>query len=173
MARYDDCVIFSETMEFPSFRPIPWLAKLDDQPVFQCSYSIHWNMPFDPETQPKSAPGQRIVGHPPHMHKENEILFLLSGDPNDPYELGAEVELCFGPEMEKHVITRSACLRIPGGLPHGFYHVNSCTRPWLFIEVQEANPKTEKFLWDYLTPEELQSIPEAQMKNLWVDVGFD
>jgi 8-oxo-dGTP pyrophosphatase MutT (NUDIX family) len=88
-------------------------------------------------------------------------------------ELGAEVEMCFGPEMEKHILTRSCCLRIPGGLPHGFYHINSCTRPWLFIEVQEANPKTEKFLWEYLTPEELASIPEDRMKNLWVDVGFD
>ena len=26
---------------------------------------------------------------------------------------------------------------------------------------------------DHLTPEELASIPEDQMKNLWVDVGFD
>ena len=173
MGKYDDCIIASETMEYTDFRPIPWLAKLDDQPGFRCSYAIHWNLPFDADAAPKSAPGQRIVGHPPHMHKEHEIMFLLGSDPDDPSDLGAEVEICLGPEMEKHVITRSCCLRIPAGLPHGFYHINSCVRPWLFIEVQEANPKTEKFLWDYLTPEELASIPEDRMKNLWVDVGFD
>ena len=57
--------------------------------------------------------------------------------------------------------------------PHGFYHVNRCTRPWLFVEVQEANPKTEKFLWEYLTEAEKASIPAEQMRNLWLDVGFD
>lgn len=172
MGKYDGCVIFSDSMEYPTNRPIPWLAKLDGKPEFQCSYSIHWNMPFDAENQPKPAPGQRIVGHPPHMHKENEIIFLLGGDPENPYDLGAEVELCLGPEMEKHTITRSCCLHIPGGLPHGFYHINRCTRPWMFIEVQEANPKTEKFLWEYLTQEEINSIPEG-LRPLWVDVGYD
>ena len=144
MGKYDDCIIYSESMDFPKGRPLPWIAKLDDQPVFRCSYSIHWNMPFDETKEPKPAPGQRIVGHPPHMHKE----------------------------MEKHVIKRSCCLRIPGGTPHGFYHVNRCTRPWLFVEVQEANPKTEKFLWEYLTPEEKASIPDAVM-SFWQDVGYE
>ena len=35
MGKYDDCIIFSDSMEYPSFRPIPWLAKLDDEPVFR------------------------------------------------------------------------------------------------------------------------------------------
>ncbi len=173
MPKYDSCIVYPDEMEYPKHRPpVPWLAKLID-PNLGCCYSIHWNMPFDESEKPKAAPGQRYVGHPPHMHKENELLFLLSGDPNDLQDLGAEVEMCFGPEMEKHVITRSCCLRIPGGLPHGFYHVNSCTRPWLLVEIQEANPKTEKFLWEYLTKEELASIPEDRMKYLWVDTGFD
>ena len=172
MDKYSDCIIYTEDMEFNPNRPIPWLAKLDNQPVFQCCYSIHWNMPFDPADRPKAAPGQRVVGHPPHIHKENEIIFLLSGDPENTLDLGAEVEICLGPDMEKHTITRSCCLRIPGGLPHGFFNIMSCSKPFLFIEVQEANPKTEKFLWEYLTQEEIDSIPERQ-RPLWVDVGFD
>lgn len=172
MSKYADCIIYSESMEYPASRPIPWLAKIDNRPIFNCSYSIHWNMPFDESEIEQPAPGQRIVGHPPHMHKENEIIFLIGNNPDDPYDLGAEVEISLGPEMERHIITRSCCLRIPGGLPHGFYHVNKCSRPWVFIEVQEANPKTEKFLWEYLTQEEIDSIPE-RLKPLWKDVGFD
>lgn len=170
MSQYADCIIYSEDMDFPANRPIPWVAKLDDLPIFQCSYSIHWNMPFAEPPEPP-APGQRIVGHPPHLHKENEIMFLIGGDPEHPFDLGAEVEICIGPEMERFVITRSCCIRIPGGTPHGFYHINRCERPWLFVEVQEANPKTEKFLWEYLTPEEKASIPERAMA-FWQDVGF-
>ena len=172
MSKYSDCIIYSEDMEYPKNRPIPWVAKLDNKPVFECSYSLHWNMPFDPETKPVPPPGQRVVGHPPHMHKENEIIFLFGGDPENPYDLGAEVELCIGPEMERFVIDRSCCIRIPGGTPHGFYNIRRCDKPWMFVEVQEANPKTEKFLWEYLTPEEKASIPEKQME-FWVDVGYD
>ena len=88
MGKYDDCIIYSESMDFPKGRPLPWIAKLDDLPVFQCSYSIHWNMPFDETKEPKPAPGQRIVGHPPHMHKENEIIFMFGSDPENPWDLG-------------------------------------------------------------------------------------
>ena len=170
MSDYSDCIIYSENMEYPAARPIPWVAKLDDLPVFQCSYSIHWNMPFSEPPAPP-PPGQRVVGHPPHLHKENEIMFLIGGNPEDPFDLGAEVEICIGPEMQRFVINRSCCIRIPGGTPHGFYNIKSCERPWLFVEVQEGNPKTEKFLWEYLTPEEKASIPDRLMQ-FWKDVGF-
>ena len=100
-------------------------------------------------------------------------MFLFGSDPENPWDLGAEVKICLGPEMEEHTITRSCCLRIPGGTPHGFYNIVRCWRPWMFVEVQEANPKTEKFLWEYLTPEEKASIPERLMKEFWVDVGYD
>ncbi|MBR2328377.1 MAG: hypothetical protein IKA58_00645 [Clostridia bacterium] len=174
MSKYSDCIIYSEDMEYPAGRPIPWVAKLDNKPVFECSYAIHWNMPFDEEEKKaQEIPGQRVVGHPPHMHKENEIIFLIGNDPDDPFDLGAEVEMCIGPEMEKFTITRSCCIRIPGGTPHGFYNIRRCSRPWLFVEVQEANPKTEKFRWEYLTPEEKASIPERLMKEFWLDVGYD
>ena len=41
MGKYSDCIIYSENMEYPAGRPIPWVAKLDDQPIFNCSYSLH------------------------------------------------------------------------------------------------------------------------------------
>lgn len=172
MPESNEYVLYSENMEFPAARPLPWVAKLDDVPGMNCSYSLHWNMPFDPAAEPKPAPGQRVVGHPPHMHKENEIIYLFGMNPDDPFDLGAEVEICIGEKMERHVITRSCCLRIPGGTPHGFYHINHCERPWMFVEVHEGNPKTEKFLWEYLTQEEIASIPERAMQ-FWKDVGYD
>jgi hypothetical protein len=42
----------------------------------------------------------------------------------------------------------------------------------MFVQVQEANPRTEKFLWEYLTPEQKASIPERAMQ-FWKDVGYD
>src|SRR3972149_9642985 len=47
--------------------------------------------------------------HSPHVHKDAEMLVMLGTDPKEPWDLGAEVHLCLGQEMEKHVITES-CL---------------------------------------------------------------
>ena len=159
-------VTLSENMTFPANRPIPWIANLSEAGLNNF-YSIHWNMPkpFDPAAANE-------VGHPPHMHKENELMFLIGMDPEDPNALGAEVEICIGAEMKKYTITRSGCIFIPANTPHGFYRVVRAEKPWMFVQVQEANPRTEKFLWEYLTPEQIASIPERAMQ-LWVDTGYD
>jgi hypothetical protein len=44
------------------------------------------------------------------MHKENELMYLIGMNPDDPYDLGAEVEICIGKDMKKHTITRSCCI---------------------------------------------------------------
>ena len=168
-SKYADCIMYSENMEFPKNRPIPWIANFNDRKDVGNFYSIHWNMPKSEEEVQADAAS---VGHPPHMHKENELMFLIGMDPYNPYDLGAEVELCIGETMEKHIITRTCCVKIPANTPHGFYRITKCTRPWMFMQVQEANPRTEKFLWEYLTLEEIAAIPE-RLKPLWVDTGYD
>ena len=75
-----------------------------------------------------------------------------------------------GEKMEKHTFTRSCTIIIPGGTPHGYYRVAECTRPFMFVQIQEAANRTEKFLWDYLSPEELEAV---EHKEHWQDVGFD
>ncbi len=172
MSDYSDCIIYSENQEFMPGNTVKWISNIDNRPGFEGNYSMHWHMPFDETQVPAPPAGQRVVGHPPHMHKENELMFLFGSNPEDPYDLGAEVEICLGPEMQKFTITRSCCIRIPGGTPHGFFNINRCWKPWIFVQVQEGNPKTEKFLWEYLTQAEIDSIPE-RLRPLWVDVGFD
>lgn len=166
--KYDGFITLSETAEHPAGRDLPWIAWLSGTEGLQNYYSLHWNM--EKPAAPADAP--RAVGHPPHKHKETELIFLCGTDPADPYDLGAEVEISFGPEMERHVIRRSCCIRIPPDTPHGFYNINWCTRPFLFIAVQEANPPTEKFLWEYLTREEIDSMP-PEVRAFWQDKGYD
>ena len=106
------------------------------------------------------------------MHKENELMYLIGMNPEDPYDLGAEVEICIGADMKKYTITRSCCICIPANTPHGFYRIIKADMPWMFVQVQEANPRTEKFLWEYLTPEQKASISERLMA-FWKDTGYD
>jgi uncharacterized RmlC-like cupin family protein len=54
----------------------------------------------------------------PHVHDFDQVLLWMGTDAADIGDLGAEVELCIGEEMEKHMITTTTAVSIPKGLPH-------------------------------------------------------
>ena len=91
--------------------------------------------------------------HSPHMHKDPEVLIMLGTDPNDPWDLGAEVEICMGPEMEKHVITTSALVFIPAKFIHCPISYRNVRRPFIFQQIQYA-PKMTEIPCKNLIPEE-------------------
>ncbi|HJX13268.1 MAG TPA: hypothetical protein VJ377_07050 [Dehalococcoidales bacterium] len=81
--------------------------------------------------------------HGPHTHQDPEVLVMLGTDPDDPWDLGAEIELCMGPEMEKHVITRSTLVYIPANFLHCPIAYRNVRRPFIFIQSQYAPKLTE------------------------------
>jgi len=84
------------------------------------------------------------VSHGPHTHKDPEVLVAIGTNPDDPRDLGAELELYMGEEMEKHVITESTLIYIPANLLHCPFRVTRVNRPFLFIQSQYAPKLTEK-----------------------------
>ncbi len=72
-----------------------------------------WVLPRPAGTGP--APG-RTVGTEAHTHDYDEVIAFIGTDLNDPYDMGAEVELWL--EDEKHIITRSSLVFIPAGMKH-------------------------------------------------------
>ncbi|MCE5253277.1 MAG: hypothetical protein LLG45_03555 [Actinomycetia bacterium] len=52
----------------------------------------------------------------PHVHETDEIIGFFGNDPDDPYDLGGEVEIWL--EDEKHVIDRSCMIFVPAGMKH-------------------------------------------------------
>ena len=74
-----------------------------------------WVLPRPAGTVPGGATGGR-VGTEPHAHDYDEVIAFIGTDLNDPYDLGAEVELWLGDE--KHIITKSSLVFIPAGLKH-------------------------------------------------------
>jgi len=51
-----------------------------------------------------------------HLHDVPEIIGLFSGDPENPNDMGAEVE--FWMEDEKFTITKSCMIFVPAGVKH-------------------------------------------------------
>lgn len=76
-----------------------------------------------------------VVGKP-HSHDFGEYLIFLGTDPEDQFELGGEVELWVGDE--KHMITKSTAVYVPGGIPHCPLYIRRVDRPFMFITTASA-----------------------------------
>jgi hypothetical protein len=52
----------------------------------------------------------------PHVHDTDEIIGFFGNNPDDPYDLGGEIEIWL--EDDKHVIDRTAMIFVPAGMVH-------------------------------------------------------
>jgi len=93
------------------------------------------------------------VFHGPHTHKDPEVLVAIGMNPEDPMDLGAELEMCMGKEMEVHKITRTTLVYIPANFLHAPFRVTRVDRPFIFIQSQYAGKMTETS-YAKLIPEE-------------------
>ena len=97
----------------------------------------------------------KMAGHGPHTHKDPELLVALGTDPSNPKDLGADMEMCMGPEMESHIVTVSTMIWIPANFIHAPFRILKVRRPFLFIQCQYAPKLTETAL-KKLVAEELR-----------------
>jgi hypothetical protein len=52
----------------------------------------------------------------PHSHEYDEIIGFFGSNPEDPYELGGEIELWL--EDEQYILTRTSMVFVPKGMKH-------------------------------------------------------
>jgi mannose-6-phosphate isomerase-like protein (cupin superfamily) len=72
-------------------------------------------------------------GTPAHIHDYDEVLGFIGSDPENPHDLGGEVE--FWMEDEKYILTKSCLIFVPKGLRHCPLRVIKVDRPMLFLAV--------------------------------------
>ena len=72
-------------------------------------------------------------GSPSHVHDFDEIVGFLGSDPQNPHDLGGEVE--FWLEDEKYMLTKSCLIFAPRGLRHCPLRVTRVDRPFLFLAI--------------------------------------
>ncbi len=131
--------------------PMGTIARFDDNIIKGSNFYsvVVW------PTQPPEGPARFPGGHGPHTHQYPEILMHIGMNPDDPMDLGAEIEFYMGKEMEKHVFTQSTMVFIPAGMIHGPWVVKRSDRPWIMIEINQGPLHTEKS-YKMLVPEELR-----------------
>ena len=126
------------------------LPATHTNPAVQARYEqfgkrVHWidsnNMPgaFQMNTSWWYAPNKELLNQPgtmaskPHSHPFPEILGFYGSDPENPFDLGGEVE--FTIDGETHVITKSTMVFLPPNLPHCPIYVLKCDRPIFHFSV--------------------------------------
>jgi hypothetical protein len=65
-----------------------------------------------------------------HKHDYGQVLAFIPGDITKMGELDAEIE--FYLDGEKHIITRTTVVHIPGGMIHCPLYINRVGKPFLF-----------------------------------------
>jgi hypothetical protein len=91
--------------------------------------------------------------HGPHKHPYAEVLGYFGTDPYNTLDLGGEMELSMGEEMEVHSFTQSTIIYLPANLLHGPLKYKKIKRPFIFIMMVPSTHLHEKS-YKELVPEE-------------------
>jgi hypothetical protein len=104
------------------------ILYLDDKIIPGAFYlsSGWWLKPSASENEP-----------PPHSHEFDEVLAFFGSNPEDPLDLGGEVEFWLGDE--KHLIQKSCLVFVPKGLVHCPLVARRVDRPILHFSTAPAN----------------------------------
>jgi len=82
-----------------------------------------------------SQPGIARRGAGAHVHPTDEVLVYLGMDPENPDDLGAEIEVDMGPEHERHLIDKPTAIVCPAGTPHTPLVTRWVDKPFAFFAV--------------------------------------
>lgn len=80
-----------------------------------------------------TGPWPESEAYKPHSHNCDEALLFLGSNPNNPRDLGGEIEFWF--EDEKYLFTKSCAIYIPKMLQHAPMFPRRVDRPILFVNV--------------------------------------
>ncbi len=72
-------------------------------------------------------------GTPAHSHDFDEVIGFFGSDPQNPNDLGGEVE--FWLEDEEYILTKSCLIYAPKGLKHCPLRVRKVDRPIFFLAI--------------------------------------
>ena len=68
-----------------------------------------------------------------HAHDSDELIGFFSSDPENPYDLGAELEVTIN--GEKHLINKSSLIFVPANMPHMPLRILKVDRPIFHFSV--------------------------------------
>jgi len=108
-------------------RRIHWIDSNVVPGSFQMNTSLYLKPTKDRFDDVTPDQAKYVSFRVPHVHENSEILGFYGTNPDDPYDLGGEIEVTI--DGETHVLTKSSLVFIPGGLPHCPLTITRVDRP--------------------------------------------
>lgn len=68
-----------------------------------------------------------------HVHEYDELIGFFGSNPEDPYDLGAEIEVTL--DGETHVLTKTSLIFCPAGMKHMPLSIKRVDRPMFHFSV--------------------------------------
>jgi hypothetical protein len=120
--------------------PLPGklVAYLDGNVIKGSNYYMVVKMGTTPENQDVWGKTWGGTSSGPHTHEVAELLIHIGTNPDDPSDLGAEVEMCMGEELEKHTFNKSTIVYIPPGTVHCPWTIKKVDRPFIFLQILQG-----------------------------------
>jgi hypothetical protein len=132
--------------EVPETQKIPLMSKVDTGPL------VIFSKDFIPDSNSiveyGLISGDTEIGMgkditEPHKHDYEEIFLFLGTDPQDPQDLGAEVEFWVGEgkDLEKIIFQTSSSIYIPPGMVHFPQIWRKVKRPVMTVVIMPTSGK--------------------------------
>lgn len=74
---------------------------------------------------------------PEHVHPDDELIGFFGSDPDDPYNLHAEIEIAIN--GERRLLTKSTLVWIPGNIPHMPMRIIKVDKPVFHFSLMRGN----------------------------------
>src|SRR3990172_2404058 len=100
-------------------------SKQHEDAIGKKDLSVLWNCITQPFYMVKDA----------HSHDFDQFLHFFGGDSLHIERFDAEIEMCLGDELEKHIITEPTVLHIPAGMMHCPLNFKVVNKPVIFMNV--------------------------------------
>ncbi|MFC1946357.1 hypothetical protein ACFLXY_00400 [Chloroflexota bacterium] len=78
-----------------------------------------------------------------HSHNHHELLCFVGGNPENVNELGAEVSVYLGEELEEHIFDTATIVSIPPNMKHCPVSVKNVSKPLVFLVICTAEEKVD------------------------------
>jgi hypothetical protein len=127
--------------------PYPTLELTSDKDFGNQNFRIFWTAVAKPTKMP-------LDSNIPHKHEQSQFLLFVGGDLTNMVDLGGEVELTMGEDLEhveKLTFTKATWVFIPGGMYHTplvFKKINDPKKPILFHDFYLGPSSGYKKIWD-------------------------
>jgi hypothetical protein len=107
----------------------------------------------------------------PHCHHNDEVLMFIGSDPENPSELGGEVEFFF--KDDRYILNKSCLIFVPGMVQHAPMRpirVNDPKKPILFVGTTPFSGEQDKTYYYSRDPKwsQYKDPPETPMTK-WMD----